>query len=500
MGKIVGIDLGTTNSCVAVLESQSAMVIPHPEGGRTMPSIVAFTEKGERLIGAPAKRQAITNAARTICGIKRLMGRRADDPGLERLQDLTPFEIVSGPEGQAHVRVNGKTHSPTEISALILKQIKGTAQDFVGEEVTEAVITVPAYFNDPQRQATKEAGEMAGLNVRRIINEPTAAALGYGLTREAKPQILAVFDLGGGTFDITILRFDHGIFEVLATAGDTLLGGDDFDHAIVEHLTSSFEKETGHDLTTEKIARQRLREAAETAKRELSSSLSTSIHLPFVAVGEAGPLHMEHDSLRRNLVEDLVRDLLARLDGPCKTALSDARLEAREIDKVLLVGGMTRMPAVQERAEAIFGRPPSKGVDTDEVVAIGAASQGAILDGDLEEVVLLDVISHSLGIRTLRDEMSVLIPRNTTVPASATKVFRTTVDNQEQVIVHAYQGEATFVSGNTPIGELRLGDLPRQPAGRVQVDVTFTMNVDGMLEVSAREIKTGKKATVELSL
>ncbi|OGQ89423.1 MAG: hypothetical protein A2289_07440 [Deltaproteobacteria bacterium RIFOXYA12_FULL_58_15] len=498
MGKIVGIDLGTTNSCVAVVEGDHVTVIHNQRGNRILPSVVAFTNE-DCLVGESAKRQAVTNPTRTVHGIKRLMGRKADSERLVELKKTSPYQIVAAANGDAWIRIDNKEYGPQEISALILKEMKDYAQDYLGEEVTEAIVTVPAYFDDSQRQATRAAGKIAGLDVKKILNEPTAAALGYGAHKDKKNQVLAVFDLGGGTFDITILRFEDGVFEVLATNGDTFLGGDDFDQGLVRYLVKDFMDRHGTDLTKDPCALQRLRDACETAKKELSNAPVAAINLPFVSVGPAGPLHLQHDGLSRELFDQLTAPLVERLEIPCRTAMEDAHTKPEQIDQVLLVGGMTRVPAVQRKAEAIFGKKPSKGVNPDEIVAVGAATQGAIITGELSEVVLLDVTPHSLGIRVVEDEMSIVIPKNTTIPTSERKVFATTRDDQDFVNIEVYQGESKLVSQNTHLGRFTLGGLPRKPVGQVYVDVVFTIDADGVVHVTAKEMQSGKEASVTVS-
>ena len=496
MGKIIGIDLGTTNSCVAVLEAGEPVVIHNQEGGRTTPSMVSWNAQGEPIVGAAAKRQAVTNPKNTIFGIKRLIGRKFRSREVAHLLATMPFEIIEATNGDAWVRIQSRDLSAPEVSALVLEKMKKVAEEYLGEEITEAIVTVPAYFDDVQRQATKDAGTIAGLKVKAILNEPTAAALAFGVQQQ-KNQRIAVFDLGGGTFDVSILAIEDGVFEVLATSGDTFLGGDDFDRAIIQMLANSFKIEHDVDLTGDAVALQRLKEASERAKIELSSSLTTDVNLPFLAVGPAGPLHLARE-IKRSEVEGLCRELLQRLDEPCRQALTDAKLTARDIDQVVLVGGMTRMPAVQARVEEIFGKKGSKGVNPDESVAVGAATQSAIMGGELQEVVLLDVTPHSLGIKVTGDKMSVLIARNTTIPTRERKVFSTTEDNQDFVAIEVYQGEAALASGNRGLGRFVLGDLPRMPAGAVRVDVSFTMDADGILHVSASELVSGKATSVTI--
>ena len=496
MSKIIGIDLGTTNSCVSVLEQGEPIVIHNQEGSRTTPSMVSWTQEGEPVMGSPAKRQMVTNPHKTIFGAKRLIGRKVRAFEVQALKKTAPYEIVEAENGDAWVKVDDKLYSPQEISALILEKMKAVAEDYLSEEVTEAIVTVPAYFDDVQRQATKDAGEIAGLRVRSILNEPTAAALAFGVQQQ-KDQRLAVFDLGGGTFDISILAIENGIFEVLATNGDTTLGGDDFDHALIEKLIAEFKERTGIDLSSDAMALQRLKEASERAKLELSSSLTTDINLPFLAVGAEGPQHLQRE-LKRSELESLCKDLLRRLGPPCERALEDARLKPGDVDQVVLVGGMTRMPAVQEKVEEIFGKKPSKGVNPDEIVAMGAAVQSGIIGGELQEVVLLDVTPHSMGLRVAGDAMSVLVPRNTTIPTRERKVFSTTEDGQDFVAIEVYQGEAEMVASNRKLGRFVLGDLPVADAGQVRVEVFFTMDADGILQVTAREMTTGKESSVTI--
>jgi molecular chaperone DnaK len=494
--RIIGIDLGTTNSCVAILEAGEAVVIHNQEGGRTTPSMVSWNAEGEVVVGAPSKRQMVTNPQRTVFGVKRLIGRKFLSSHVQGLAKILPYEIVEAPNGDAWVRVAGKTISPQEVSAHILEKMRRVAEDYVGEGITEAVITVPAYFDDVQRQATKDAGAIAGLSVRAILNEPTAAALAYG-AHSGKDQRLAVFDLGGGTFDISILAIETGVFEVLSTSGDTTLGGDDFDRKVIEMLAAEFLQQHQIDLREDAVALQRLKEAAERAKIELSSAMTTDINLPFLAAGASGPVHLQRE-ISRGEFETLCRDLLEALEAPCRKALRDAHVTADEIDQVLLVGGMTRMPAVQKRVVQIFGKEPSKNVNPDEIVAMGAAIQSGIMGGELQEVILLDVTPHSLGIRVAGDKMSVIIPANTTIPTRERKVFATTEDNQDFVAISVYQGGSDVASQNRSLGRFVLGDLPRGPAGKVRVEVLFSMDADGILEVSAAELSTGKAATVTI--
>jgi len=496
VSKIIGIDLGTTNSCVAVLEGGEALVIHNQEGGRTTPSMVSWTSDGEVIVGAPSKRQMVTNPARTVFGVKRLIGRKAKDTDIGELATLLPYSIEPADNGDAYVAIDGALHSPQEISAHVLRKMREVAEDYLGEEVREAVITVPAYFDDVQRQATKDAGAIAGLEVRNIINEPTAAALAYG-AHKGKDQRLVVFDLGGGTFDVSILAIESGVFEVLATHGDTRLGGDDFDHTLIELLASEFQAEHGIDLRGESVSLQRLKEAAERAKIELSSAMSTDINLPFVAAGPAGPMHLMREVTRGEL-ELACRALLDRLDSPCRAALEAAHMRPEDIDEVLLVGGMTRMPAVQARVIEIFGKKASKGVNPDEIVAMGAATQSGIVAGDLDEVILLDVTPHALGLRTAGDKMSVLIEANTTIPTRSTKVFATTEDGQTYVSIDVYQGDSGTASQNRLLGRFNLGDLPVKPRGKVRVEVSLSMDSNGILLVEATELTTGTAASVTI--
>jgi molecular chaperone DnaK len=498
MGKMIGIDLGTTNCCVAVSQGGVATVIPTRQGQRTMPSIVAFDDEGGEMVGVTAQRQAVTNPNRTIFGIKRLIGRKFADPDIEAWKDHVPYEICSAPNGDAWVRTRDREYSPQEISAVLLQEIKAATEAYLGEPVTDAVITVPAYYNDGQRQATKDAGAIAGLRVRNILNEPTAAALGYGIDKN-KDQTLAIFDLGGGTFDITIMRTHASVFEVLATHGDTFLGGDDFDRALMEKLLVEFERDNRVDLHDDPVALQRLKDAAETCKRELSSTPTTGINLPFICTGPRGPLHLKRDVIERSTLERVTAKLIERLEAPCARALQDAGLTAADLDQVLLVGGMTRMPAVQRKVEAIFGKISAKDVNPDEIVAIGAATQCAILAGEIQDVVLLDVTPHSLGVRVKDGRMSPVIVKNTTIPTSEKKLFATTRDNQDFVEIMVYQGEQPLVDHNTFLGRFTLGDLPKKPAGKVAVEVTFLLDADGVLNVSARELSSDKQASVKIS-
>ncbi|NOY80669.1 MAG: molecular chaperone DnaK [Kiritimatiellaeota bacterium] len=496
MGKILGIDLGTTNSCMAVMEGGETVIVPNAEGSRTTPSVVAFTKTGERLVGATAKRQAVTNPHNTIFSIKRFMGRKYDE--VKHEIELVPYEVVRAPNGDAHVKVGDRTYSPPEISAMILQKLKADAEAYLGEKIAEAVITVPAYFNDSQRQATKDAGRIAGLNVRRIINEPTAASLAYGLDKK-KDEKIAVYDMGGGTFDISILEIGDMVFEVKATNGDTHLGGDDFDEAIIMWLADSFQKENGIDLRQDPMALQRLKEAAEKAKCELSTSQNTEINLPFVTADASGPKHLTV-SLTRAELERLVEDLVQRSVGPCRKCLSDAGMNPSEIQEVILVGGMTRMPRVQGLVEELFGRPPHKGVNPDEVVAAGAAIQGAVLNQDagVGDVLLLDVTPLSLGIETLGGVATRLIERNTTIPTRKSEIFSTAADNQTSVEIHVLQGEREMARDNKSIGRFRLEGIPSAPRGVPQIEVTFDINADGILNVSAKDLGTGKEQQITI--
>ncbi len=493
-GKVIGIDLGTTNSCVAVVEGGQPVVIPNAEGSRTTPSVVALTKDGEWLVGAPAKRQAITNPKNTVFSIKRFMGRRYEEV-TEEIK-LVPYEVVKGPNGDARVKIGDKVLSPPEISAKILQKMKQTAEDYLGEKVTDAVITVPAYFNDAQRQATKDAGRIAGLNVLRIINEPTAASLAYGLDKK-KNEKIAVYDLGGGTFDISILEIGDGVFEVKSTNGDTHLGGDNFDQRIIDWLVDEFKKETGIDLSKDPMAMQRLKEAAEKAKIELSSTLQTEINLPFITADASGPKHLIK-TLTRSKLEQLVDDLIERTVGPVQQALKDAGLSASDIDEVILVGGMTRMPKVQETVKRLFGKEPHKGINPDEVVAIGAAIQGAVLSGEMKDVLLLDVTPLSLGIETLGGVTTVLIPRNTTIPTRKSEIFTTAQDNQTSVEIHVVQGERQMAADNRTLGRFILDGIPPAPRGVPQIEVTFDIDANGILHVTARDKATGKEQSIRI--
>jgi len=497
MGKIIGIDLGTTNSCVAIMEGGDPTVIANAEGNRTTPSIVAFTDGAERLVGQVAKRQAVTNPERTLYAIKRLIGRNFSDAEVQKSIEVSPFKIVEGKGGSAAIEVEGKSYTPAEISAMILGKMKKTAEEYLGEEVTEAVVTVPAYFNDAQRQATKDAGKIAGLNVQRIINEPTAASLAYGLDKKGEEKI-AVFDLGGGTFDVSILEIGDGVFEVKSTNGDTFLGGEDFDMRIVNWLSDEFKREQGIDLRGDKMALQRLKEEGEKAKMELSTTTETEINLPFITADASGPKHL-NIKLSRAKYEALVEDLVERTVGPCKTALKDAGLSASDIDEVILVGGMSRMPKVQEKVKEIFGKEPHKGVNPDEVVAIGAAIQGGVLQGDVKDVLLLDVTPLSLGIETLGGVTTKLIDKNTTVPTKKSQVFSTAADNQPAVSIHVLQGEREMAADNKTIGRFELSDLPPAPRGVPQIEVSFDLDANGILNVSAKDMGTNKEQSIRIT-
>lgn len=496
MGKVIGIDLGTTNSCVAVMDGKTAKVIENAEGMRTTPSIVAVTDDGERLVGQPAKRQAVTNPERTFFAVKRLIGRRYDDPMVEKDKKLVPYKIVKASNGDAWVEADGKTYSPSQVSAFILQKMKETAEAHLGQKVEQAVITVPAYFNDAQRQATKDAGKIAGLEVLRIINEPTAAALAYGLDK-SKSGTIAVYDLGGGTFDVSILEIGDGVFEVKSTNGDTFLGGEDFDMRLVSYLADEFQKEQGINLRSDKLALQRLKEAAEKAKIELSSTTQTEINLPFITADQTGPKHLTM-KLTRAKFEALVDDLVQKTIEPCRKALKDAGLTAAEIGEVVLVGGMTRMPKVQEVVKQLFGKEPHKGVNPDEVVAIGAAIQAGVLQGDVKDVLLLDVTPLSLGIETLGGVFTRIIDRNTTIPTKKSQVFSTAEDNQNAVTIRVFQGEREMAADNKVLGQFDLMGIPPSPRGMPQIEVTFDIDANGIVNVSAKDKATGKEQQIRI--
>ena len=493
---IVGIDLGTTNSCVSIIEGGSPVVIPNDEGSRITPSVVAFTDDGSRFAGAVAKRQAVVNPRSTIFGVKRLVGRKINSPEVDKAKEFAPYEIISNENEDAWVEVNDKQYSPQEISSIILMKMKNIAEEYLGYEVDEAVITVPAHFNDSQRQATKDAGRIAGFNVRRIINEPTAAALAYGFDKKENQKV-AVFDLGGGTFDISILEINNGVFEVKATSGDTFLGGDDFDQKLINLVIEDFQNQHSIDLKTDKMALQRIREASEKAKHELSSLLETNINLPFVAVDTSGPQHL-NIKINRDQFEQMVADLIDRLDEPCLQALQDAKLDASEIDEVVSVGGMTRMPKVSDKVRQLFNKDPQTRINPDEVVAIGAAVQGGILEGQIDEVILLDVVPLSLGVETRGSLCTKIIERNTTIPTKRSRIFTTALDNQDFVNIHVLQGEREMADDNISLAKLILIGIPPAPRGIPQIEVSFEVDADGILNVSARDLGTGKKQAIQV--
>ena len=496
MGKVIGIDLGTTNSCVAVMDGSSARVIENAEGARTTPSVVGFSEDGERLTGQPAKRQAVTNPLNTLFAIKRLIGRRFDDPATKKDKEMVPFEIIASDSGDAWVEAGGEKYSPSQVSAFILQKMKETAEDYLGEKVTQAVITVPAYFNDAQRQATKDAGKIAGLEVLRIINEPTAASLAYGLDKN-DGQTIAVYDLGGGTFDVSILEIGDGVFEVKSTNGDTFLGGEDFDMALVEHLAEAFHKENGIDLRGDKLALQRLKEAAEKAKIELSSATQTEVNLPFITADASGPKHLNL-KLTKTAFEGLVENLVQRTRTPCEAAMKDAGVSLKEIDEIVLVGGQTRMPRIREFVKDVFGKEPNMSVNPDEVVAMGAAIQAGVLQGDVKDVLLLDVTPLSLGIETLGGVFTRLIDRNTTIPTKKSQVFSTADDNQSAVTISVCQGEREMAADNKNLGQFNLEGIPPAPRGVPQIEVTFDIDANGLVNVSAADKATGKEQAIRI--
>ena len=497
MGKAIGIDLGTTNCCVTVLEGGTVQIVPNKEGGRTTPSVVGFTDKGERLVGQIAKRQAVTNAANTVYAVKRLIGRKFDSPEVERMRDTSPFEIVDSQNGDARVRVQGRSYSPPELSGIVLQRLKAAAEDFLGEPVTDAIITVPAYFDDTQRQATKDAGKIAGLQVERIINEPTAAALAYGHGKSGIERI-AVYDFGGGTFDISILEINEGVFEVLSTSGNTFLGGEDMDDRIMNWMADEFLADTGIDLRQDRLALQRLKEVAERAKCELSSSTETNINLPFIAADATGPKHF-NKTLTRDQFEALVEELVELTVEPCHTALGDAKLQASDIDKIILVGGQTRSPIVERTVEKIFGKKPSAEINPDEVVAMGAAIQGGVLSGDVKDIVLLDVLPLSLGLETRGGLFTKIIEKNSTIPLRNTQTFTTVIDNQASVEIHILQGEREVASGNRSLGKFELVGIPPSPRGVPQIDVSFEVDANGIVSVSAQDKATGREQQMRIT-
>jgi molecular chaperone DnaK len=497
MGKAIGIDLGTTNCCVSVLEGGTVQIVPNKEGGRTTPSVVGFTDKGERLVGQIAKRQAVTNAANTVYAVKRLIGRKYNSPEVQRMRETSAFEIVDSPNGDARVRVQGRSYSPPELSGIVLQRLKAAAEDFLGEPVTDAIITVPAYFDDSQRQATKDAGKIAGLNIERIINEPTAAALAYGFGKSAEERI-AVYDLGGGTFDISILQMSDGVFEVLSTSGNTFLGGEDLDERIMNWMADQFLSDTGIDLRQDRLALQRLKEVAERAKCELSSSTETNINLPFIAADTTGPKHF-NKVLTRDEFEGLIGDLIEQTTEPCRKALEDAKLQPADIGKVILVGGQTRSPIVERTVEKIFGKKPSAEINPDEVVAMGAAIQGGVLTGEVKDIVLLDVLPLSLGLETRGGLFTKIIDRNSTIPLRNSLTFTTVVDNQTSVEIHILQGEREVAEGNRSLGKFELVGIPPSPRGVPQIDVSFEVDANGIVSVSAQDKTTGREQQMRIT-